>query len=415
VKTQAPSMGFKQFVTLIASLMALNALASDTMLPALPQIGAALHVATDNERQWVITAYLLGMGSAQFVYGILADRFGRKQLLLMGVAAYAFFSVVAAFSTSIETMIVARALQGAGAAGAQVLCISIVRDCYSGAKMARVMSLTFIVFMAAPIIAPSIGQAIVYVAEWRWIFVALAAFSGCLLVWAALRLPETMHPEDRRALSAERIAQAFGTVFTSRLAMGYMLAMAFLFGGLFAFINSVQQIFADVFHAADIFPMIFAVVAISMALSSFLNSRIVERLGARRVSHGALFGWIFFAIVHFATALSGHENIVTFTVLQSGMLFCFGLVGSNFGSISMEPLGHVAGTGSSVQGFMGIAGGGFLGFIIGQSFDGTAVPLTLGYLICGVATLVIVLITERGRLFQADESEAAERLIASGP
>jgi len=408
-------MGFKQFVALIASLMALNALAIDSMLPALPQIGAALHIDTDNERQWVITAYLLGMGSAQFVYGILADRFGRRQLLLIGVAAYAFFSVAAAFSTSIETMIVARALQGAGAAGAQVLCISIVRDCYSGAKMARVMSLTFIVFMAAPVIAPSIGQAIVYVAEWRWIFAALSAFSGCLLVWAALRLPETMRLEDRRALSAERIAQAFGTVFTSRIAMGYMLAMAFLFGGLFAFINSVQQIFADVFHAADVFPLIFALVAISMALSSFLNSRIVERLGARRVSHGALLGWIFFATVHFATALSGHENIVTFTVLQSGMLFCFGLVGSNFGSISMEPLGHVGGTGSSLQGFMGIAGGGFLGFIIGQSFDGTAVPLTLGYLICGVATLVIVLITERGRLFQAGESEAAARLIASGP
>ena len=149
--TQQPAMGFKQFVALIASLMALNALAIDSMLPALPHIGASLHIATDNERQWIITAYLLGLGSTQFVYGTLADRFGRKKLLLLGVAMYAFFSVLAAFADSLQTMIIARALQGAGAAAVQVLGVSIVRDCYSGARMARVMSLTFIVFLAAPI------------------------------------------------------------------------------------------------------------------------------------------------------------------------------------------------------------------------------------------------------------------------
>jgi DHA1 family bicyclomycin/chloramphenicol resistance-like MFS transporter len=404
-------MGFKQFVALIASLMALNALAIDSMLPALPQIGADLHVVTDNERQWVITAYLLGLGSAQFVYGILSDRFGRKLLLLLGVTAYALFSVLAAFSHSMETMILARALQGAGAAAAQVLCVSIVRDCYSGAQMARVMSLTFIVFLAAPVIAPSMGQAIILVAEWRWIFGVLAAFSACLLVWASFRLPETMRPEDRRALSLKRIGQAFKIVVTTRISIGYMLAAAFLFGGLFGFINSVQQLFTDVFHAAAVFPVIFAIVAIFMALSSFLNSKIVERLGVKRVSHRALLGYILFATLHFVTAFTGHENVVTFTVLQAGMLFCFGLIVSNFGSIAMGPLGHVAGTGSSVQGFIGIVGGGLVGFFIGQHFDGTAIPLTAGYMICSIISLAMVLIAERGRLFLQSEARGEPALV----
>jgi len=404
-------MGFKQFVALIASLMALNALAIDSMLPALPHIGASLHIATDNERQWIITAYLLGLGSTQFVYGTLADRFGRKKLLLLGVAMYAFFSVLAAFADSLQTMIIARALQGAGAAAVQVLSISIVRDCYSGARMARVMSLTFIVFLAAPILAPSMGQAIISVTEWRWIFGVLALFSASVLVWAGVRLPETMHAEDRRTLSLSRILQAFKTVLTTRVSIGYMLAMAFLFGGLFGFINSVQQLFFDVFHAPTIFPIIFGVVAIFMALSSFLNSKIVERLGARSVSHRALIGYIFFATLHFMVALTGHENIVTFTVCQAGMLFCFGLVVSNFGSIAMEPLGHVAGTGSSVQGFISISGGATIGFLIGQCFNGTAVPLTAGYMISGLVALAIVLIAERGRLFQGGESRGEPALV----
>jgi DHA1 family bicyclomycin/chloramphenicol resistance-like MFS transporter len=405
-------MGFKQFVALIASLMALNALAIDSMLPALPQIGASLNIATDNERQWIITAYVLGLGSAQFAYGILADRFGRKPLLLFGVAAYACFSVFAAFANSLETMIIARALQGAGAAAAQVLCVSIVRDCYKGAQMARVMSLTFIVFLTAPIIAPSIGQAIIAIAAWNWIFIALAVFSACLLVWAALRLPETMHAEDRRTLAPARIWAALKTVLTTRTSIGYMLAMACLFGGLFGFINSVQQVFFDLFHAEKIFPLIFALVAIFMALSSLLNSRIVERLGVRAVSHRALLGFLFFAVLHFVVAFTGHETLVTFTALQAGMLFCFGLVVSNFGSIAMEPLGQVAGTGSAVQGFIGMVGGAAIGFGIGQAFDGTAVPLTLGYSICGFAALVIVLFTERGRLFQGNAYEPAAALVA---
>jgi MFS transporter, DHA1 family, multidrug resistance protein len=333
------------------------------------------------------------------IYGVLADRFGRKRVLLTGVAIYATFAIVAAFASSMRELITARFLMGAGAAGVQVLCVSIVRDRFSGAQMARVMSLTFMVFLTAPVLAPSIGQAIMLLSSWRWIFGFLATFSLCLLGWASLRLPETLHPEDRLPLEPARIVRAFRAVVTSRMTVGYMLAAACVLGGLFGFINSVQQVFTDIFHAPMIFPLIFACVAIGMALSSLLNARIVERLGARYVSHRALLGYIAFAITHFLVARAGHETIVSFALLQAGMLFCFGMVAANFSSIAMEPLGHVAGTGSSVYGSITVAGGSSLGYLIGQQFNGTALPLTTGYVLCGVMALVIVTVTERGQLF----------------
>lgn len=396
-----PGLGFKSFVALIASMMAINALSIDAMLPALPAMGEALRIPTENGRQWIITAYLLGFGVAQLIYGPLADRFGRKPVLLAGLAAYTVFTIVAAFANSLETMIAARVLQGIGAAATRVLAISIVRDCYSGRRMARVMSLTFIVFLAAPIVAPTLGQVIILVAPWPWIFGALGVIGAIITAWVALGLPETLKPENRRPISVAAVAGAFKLALTTRAAVGYMLASTFIIGALFAFINSAQQVFADALDSERWFTSVFALVAVFMAFSSLLNSRIVERLGTRRVSHTALLGFILFGAIHAAVALSGNETLLTFIVLQSAMMFCFGLVGSNFGSMAMEPLGHIAGTASSVQGLVTTVGGALIGFAVGQQFDGTVIPLTLGFTTCGLAALLIVLWTENGRLFRA--------------
>jgi DHA1 family bicyclomycin/chloramphenicol resistance-like MFS transporter len=395
-----PGLGFRQFVALIALMMAINALSIDIMLPALPAIGDDLGVTNHNQRQWVITAYLLGFGVAQLFYGPLADRYGRKPVLLTGLALYTAFTLVAAFAWSFETMMLARVLQGVGAAATRVLAISIVRDCYSGRRMARVMSLTLIVFLAAPIAAPSLGQAIVLVAPWPWIFGALAVFSTFILFWAALRLPETLHPDNRVPLSPAGVIGAFRLALTTRVAVGYMLASTAIVGCLFAFIASAQQVFADALGRPDLLAPLFALVACAMGVSSFLNARIVERIGARRVSHAALLGFIAVAVIHAAVAASGAETVLTFVVLQSAMMFCFGLVGSNFGAMAMEPLGHIAGTASSVQGFVSTIGAAMIGAAIGQQFDGTLVPLTLGFVAFGTLALLIVLWTERGRLFR---------------
>lgn len=394
-------LGFYEFVVLIAAIMALNALAVDAMLPALPQMGADLGIHAENDRQWIITAYLLGLGVAQLIYGPLADRYGRKPVLLVSLFFYMAFSIAAAFAGSFALMIAARALQGASAAAGRVIAISIVRDCYAGRQMARVMSLAFIVFMAVPILAPSLGQLILLVAPWPWIFGAFAILAGVVMLWSAIRLPETLHPEYRMAITPMRLVIATGVVLSERMSLGYTIALTFLVGGLFGFINSAQQIFFDVFNMPDRFPLVFAAVAASMAAASFINSRIVERLGTRRVSHWALIGFVAVACTHFTVAATGHETIWSFLLLQAAMMSCFGLASANFGSMAMERVGEIAGTASSIQGFITTVGGSLLGILIGQQFDGTVVPITMGFSVLGALALLTVLITEQGRLFQA--------------
>ena len=393
--------GFAEFVCLIAIMMSLNALAIDAMLPALPAIGADLGVANENSRQWIITAYLLGFGGAQLVYGPLSDRFGRKPVLLTGVSIYVLFSIMAAFSHTFEVLILARIGMGIGVAVTRVLAVSIVRDRYEGRTMARVMSLSFLVFLGVPILAPTVGQLVMLFGPWQWIFWVFAIFGSGFIVWATLRLPETLHPNDRRPIRFAPITQAFAQALTNRQAMGYTMAMTFIIGGLFGFINSSQQIFFDVFHKPQLFTTVFALVACGIAVSSLINSQLVEKLGSRMIAHTALLGFIVFSIVHAVIALSGHDNIWTFSILQGCKMFCFGLVAGNFGSMAMEPMGHIAGTASSVQGFISTIIGALLGFAIGQSFNGTTVPLTMGFAMLSIMALLMVLWAEKGHLFRA--------------
>ena len=405
--TGRPDIGFKEFVTLIATVMAVNALAIDTMLPALPQIGDSIGIPTESGRQWIVTSYLLGFGGAQLFFGTLSDRFGRKPVLLAGLAGYFVFSVMSALAGTFTLMMVARVLQGICAAATRVLAISIVRDRFAGRQMARVMSLVFIVFLAVPIIAPSLGQLIMLFAPWRWIFGVLAIYSAATFVWVALRLPETIHAEDRMAISLANITRAVKLTLTTRAAVGYMIAVTFTFGAMFGYLNSAQPIFADVFAVPTLFPSIFALIAGALGVASLVNSRIVGRLGMRVVSHTALVGYIAVAGIHAVVALTGHENIWTFVGLQAALMFCFGLMGANFNALAMEPLGHVAGTASSIQGFVTTTFGALLGFAIGQQFDGSTVPLSLGVLGLGLASLAATLITERGKLFRPSPVNAA--------
>ncbi len=398
-----PGMGFREFVLFIAGLMATNAIAIDSMLPALPEIGESLGIDTANHTQLVITAYLLGFGGAQLIYGTLADRFGRRSVLLFGLAVYTAASIGAVFAGTLEVMLAARVLQGVGSAATRILAITIVRDCYSGSHMAKVMSLAFLVFLSVPIVAPSIGQVIMLVAPWRGIFLMLCVFGAVLFVWTLARLPETLHAEDRSPISFAGISHAFGLIIRSRVTVGYMLAITMVMGGLFGFINSAQQVFADAFDAEELFTLIFALIAVFMAASSLLNSRIVEKLGMRRVSHAALLGYVTVTLIHAGIVLAGVENIWTFSILQGAMMFFFGLMVSNFNSMAMEPVGHVAGTASSVLGFVSTVGGALAGFALGQNFDGTTLPLTMGFAALALAALGCVVFAERGRLLRADE------------
>ena len=402
-------LGFVEFVCLIALMMALNALAIDSMLPALPHIGADLKVATDNDRQWVVTAYLLGFGGAQLFYGPLADRFGRKPVLLFGVGVYVLFSLLATLAPTFDTLIMARVGQGLGSACTRVLAVSIVRDRYEGRTMARVMSFSFLVFLGVPILAPSIGQMIMLVGPWRWIFAGLGLIGVGLIVWASLRLPETLKPEDRLPIQVKRLASAYKVALTDRTAVGYTLAMTAITGALFGFINSSQQIFADVFHAEAAFPAIFALIAGGIAVASIVNARLVVKLGSRRISHTALIGFTSIAAIHAVVAISGHESIWTFAMLQTLTMFCFGLIAGNFGSMAMETMGKIAGTAASIQGFISTIVGSLLGFAVGQQFNGTTIPMSVGFTVFGLIALAWVLFAERGRLFRAHHAPVAAK------
>ena len=392
-------LGFREFVAMIAAMMAVVGLAIDTMLPAMPAIGRSLGVADENRRQLIITAFLLGFGLAQLVYGPLSDRIGRKSVLLGGVAGYALTSLFAALSPSFTALLAARLLQGVAVAAVRVVAVSVVRDCYGGRQMARVMSLAFMVFLAVPVLAPSIGQLLMLLVPWRGLFWALTAYALILFAWIGFRLPETLHPEYRRAISVGSVSRSIGRSLGDRQAVGYMLAQTVLSGALYGFINSVEQIFADAFHAPGLMPGVFAGIAGMMALASLTNSRIVERLGTRRVSHSALLGFVGIEIVHIAIAFSGHETLWTFAACQGVAMFCFGLSMSNFGAMAMEPLADVAGTAASVQGFVTVVLGSLIGYWIGQHFDGTTVPMTAGFALAGLLALAIILTTEGGRLF----------------
>lgn len=393
--------GFVEFVCLVAALMAMNALAIDSMLPALPHIGQDLAVRSPNGVQWVVTAYLLGFGAAQLIYGPLADRFGRKPILMAGVGIYVLFSLLATLAPTFDTLIAARIGQGLGSAATRVLVVSIVRDRYSGRDMARVMSLSFLVFLGVPILAPSVGALIMQFGPWRWIFGVLMAYGLSVMLWALLRLPETLHPEYRQPIRLPRIVAGFREALTDRTSLGYTLAMGAVMGGLFGFINSAEQIFSQVFHAPTAFPLVFAAIAGGIAVASLLNARLVGRLGSRLISHTALIAFIVIAAIHAGVALAGVESIWTFGVLQAMTMFCFGLMAGNFGSMAMEPMGHIAGTASSAQGFLSTILGSLAGFAVGQQFDGTTVPMMIGLTVYGLLALAMVLFAEKGRLFRA--------------
>ena len=395
-----------EFIAICAALMAINALAIDIMLPALQQIGASLGVESENHRQFVITAYVAGMGLALLFYGPASDRFGRRAPLLFGLSIYIVAAFAAAFAPSFEILLALRFIQGIGAASTRVIAISIVRDRYGGRQMAEIMSLVFMVFMIIPVLAPGIGQLIMLFSEWHMIFVVMSVTALAITAWMALRLPETMHPQDRRPLSLMSIARGFRIVLTTRVSLFYTLASMIIFGSLFGFINSAQQVYVGIYGLGVWFPLVFAAIAAMMSVSSFLNSRLVVKLGMRRLSHGALLGFTVVSAIWFAWSLTGSVPFPVFVVLFAAAMFQFGWIGSNFNAIAMEPLGHIAGTASSVQSFMQTVGGGLIGALIGQSFDGTVMPLALGYVSVALLGLVMVLIAERGKLFGAPGAPA---------
>ncbi len=393
-------MGGREFVVMMAMLQALQALAIDSMLPALGIMSQDLGVHDANQRQLVVGVFLICSGLGSLFPGALADRFGRRPVLFICLGGYILFSLGSALMQHFTGLLVMRGMAGLMSAGMIVMSTTIIRDRFQGDKMARTQSLVAMVFMVVPMIAPTLGQAVLLVASWRWIFGIMAGLGALLAVWAALRLPETLHPEYRQPIEVHVIARNMGTALTNRAAFGYVFGMALVQGALFGYINSSQQLVAEHFGAGEQFPLFFGGMALMMACANLTNSRIVEHFGARRVSHTALLCFMLLGAVQLWLAMRGRETLWEFAPVMTLNLCLMGFIGANFASIALQPFARIAGAASSLQTFLRLVIGSALGAIIGQLYDDSARPLAFALVSAGAIALLLVLYSERGRLFQ---------------
>jgi len=389
-----------EFVAMVAALISLNALAIDTMLPALGIIAEHFSLQKDNDQQLVLFAYILGFGAPQLVFGPVSDRFGRKGLLRLCLLGYVLTGFASMLAPTFIALLALRFVQGVMASGIRVIAISIVRDLMKGRNMARIMSLVMTVFMIVPIFAPAIGQWVMTLTSWYWTFGVLGLGGLLIWLWVEIRLPETLSEENRRDLSMKAAIGDYVDVLEVRMTIGYMAASGVIFGALFAFIGASEQIFSDVFGQEDRFALLFACVAGTLAVANLLNARIVERLGMRRISHSVLFVFIGLSLINIAVMSIFGERLVPFLILFSLTFACFGMLGANFSAIAMEPQGDKAGTASAVYGFATTSFASAFGWIVASQFDGSVFPLLWGYFGLGILSLFIVWITERGELFE---------------
>ena len=400
VPTPALPLPQWELVTLVAALMSLNALAIDIMLPALSNISEFYDLQRDNDQQLVIFAYIAGFGAPQLVFGPISDRYGRKGLLSICLVGYAIAGLACIMTNYFMTLLIARFIQGMFASGVRVIAVSIVRDLLAGRAMARIMSLVMTVFMVVPILAPTIGAGVMLIAPWQWTFGLLSVAAILNLVWIQLRLPETLPVADRQPLNPQQTVRAYWQVLRTRITLGYMCASGVIFGALFAFVAASEQIFTDVFEQHDTFALWFAGVAAALAAANFLNSRIVEKFGMRRISHTVLVLFIALALTNVITLYTVGEKLWLFYPLFCLTFGCFGMLGANFTALAMEPQGKIAGTASAAYGFASTTFASLIGYLVAGQFNGTIAPFMWGFVALGVSSLTIIFVTERFKLFQ---------------
>lgn len=396
---QLSTMGFYEFVALAAVMFSLVALSVDAMLPALPEIGRDLGVQDPNQNQYIIGIMLLGLGLGQIFYGPISDSIGRKTPIYAGIFIYLIGCLICVLATSMPMMLAGRLLQGLGVAGPRIVIVAVIRDQYQGDAMARVMSFVMTVFMLVPALAPAIGQLILIVSNWRWIFGLFLLQAVLGFVWFHLRHPETLKPSRRRPLSMRRILRAAGEVLRHRVTLGYTLVAGFMFGAFLGYLMSTQQIFEVIYDRAEQMPFYFAVLATGLAASSLLNARLVMKFGMSRLSAIAMTVFCALSIGFFIHAYSydGVPPFAHFIVFCTVNFFFIGILFGNMSAAALEPMGHIAGVAAAVSGFVTSVMSVVLGSVVGQQFDATVLPLVGGFAVMGCIAGLIMYWAERGR------------------
>lgn len=394
-------LGRIEFTALLAMSMSLAALGTDMMLPAFGVMRADFGLAADSTQvAGVVTTYFFGLALGQVVYGPLADRFGRKPTLYLGYGVYILGAAASALAPDLNWLLAARFVWGLGAAGPRVITLAIVRDRFEGEAMSRAMSFIMAVFVLVPILAPSLGALVISVASWRWIFGTCALLASAMALWA-VRLQESLDPVNRMELRFGRILLAARHVVGNRQTLGYTLALTALMGVFTSYLASSEIIYGRVFDAGDRFPVLFGGMAAVMGSAMLANAFVVGRFGTRRIAHAVLLGYVVaaFSFLAVAGATQGRPSLVVFLIGLAVMLASHALLIPNFNTIAMDPMGAVAGTASAVIGTISTAGGALLGTALDRAFDGTILPMTMGFSGLGVVALGCVLWAESGRLF----------------
>nr|WP_236960912.1 multidrug effflux MFS transporter [Methylobacterium durans] len=388
-------------------MMAVTAISIDNLLPAFPVIQARFGITDPNSLQLLVYVYMIGFGLAQIVYGPLSDALGRRPVLLVSLAIYVAGCFLAMLAPSFGWLLAARVIQGLGAAGGRVLSTAIVRDRFAGREMASVMSLIMMVFLIVPMIAPAIGGMMLSLGSWHYVFVSMLVLAAILVAWFTARMPETLHPEHRRPLSLRATGDALATTIRNRTAIGYATALGLLTGCIMGYVGSAQQVFdTGLYHLGNLFPLAFGAVAGAMGAATLVNARAVRRLGMRPLSHAGLIAFVTVGLAQVGIGLAyhGHPPLALFLGVLALNQFLISFAMPNFNAMALQPLGAIAGTASSMLGFYTTILGAFCGFLIGQSFDGTTLPVGVGYAGLGALVLVVVAWTEHGRLFRGGVS-----------
>jgi MFS transporter, DHA1 family, multidrug resistance protein len=387
-----------EFIALVALTTSLVAMSIDTMLPALGTIASELGAAHPNDRQLILSVFFGGMSIGQLVYGPASDSTGRKPALYVGIGLFMIGGMICALTESFTWLLIGRGLSGFGAAGPRIVSVALVRDAHAGRSMARVMSFVSTVFILVPVLAPSVGQAVLAVTSWRAIFSGLVVVAALNVLWVALRQPETLPPEMRVHFSLRNIGRGCAQTFRNRISLGYMLASGVVFGGFIGYLSMSQQVFQEQYGLGTLFPVFFGLLASAIGLASFVNGKLVMRLGMRRLSRLALSINCVLCIsaLSGSLAFAGHPPLVLFVGYMLVCFFCNGLLFGNFSARAMEPMGHIAGVAAAVNGSVaGLVGLAF-GTIFGRAYDGTVLPVVAGFTTSALLALLATELAERG-------------------
>ncbi|MEH6537529.1 MAG: multidrug effflux MFS transporter [Psychroserpens sp.] len=387
-----------EFVVLMASLMSIVALSIDALLPALPQIGEALSVTDPSDNQLLITMIFLGLGFGQLIFGPLSDSFGRKPMVYFGFAIFVIASIVCVTTNNFEVMIIGRIFQGIGLSSPRTIAIAMTRDTYSGDFMAKILSIIVMFFILVPIVAPTLGQLLLDFFDWKAIFNANLIIGLLIVIWFWKRQPETLDETNKIKFSPSIFITGTREFLKYKEAIAYTLVSGFITGSFMVYLSTSQQIFQEQYQLGELFPYIFASTAFSVGFATFANSRFVIRFGSFNIAYYATIAYAAISLLYVVLFYSGNNPsvyvLITFFLLQ---FFAVGFLFGNLRALAMEPLGHIAGIGAAINGFVSTVMAVPIANYIGSFVKTSVLPLFIGFSIFGVLSLVLFLILKRRR------------------